>query len=355
MNKWLGTKFKILSAFLTIAVILIHSHNLIELENYQQTSNDFLAVKFIQDLISNGIARIAVPVYFLLAGYLFFVNLEGKIDEFVVKIKKRVRSLFVPYIIWCTLGVLVLTGLHFLPFFNTFFTENLLDNISAKDFLNFYIYPVPYQLWFIRDLMALVLLSPVIYLLLKYVKFPFLLILFIAWILEWEGVKIRIEAILYFSLGAYLAGFKDQLQIVPVDRKFPSISMFLWVVLLALKMTFGHLQGEKEIFVIILSKAAIVAGIFATWKLYDYYVINKDMAPLLASKITIYSFFLYEWHEPVLLVLKKILFGTMGRTPLTALVLYFVIPAITIVAGIAVAIFLSRYVSKTYAILTGGR
>lgn len=355
MNKWLGTKFKILSALLTIAVVLIHSHNLIELVHYQQTSTDFLIVKFIQDLISNGIARIAVPIYFLLAGYLFFVNLDGKIDEFIVKIKKRIRSLFIPYIIWCTLGVLVLTALHYLPFFNTFFTENLLSHISVKDFVNFYIYPVPYQLWFIRDLMVLVLLSPVIFILLKYVKFPFLLILLVAWVLEYEVVKVRIEAIFYFSLGAYLVAFKEQLQIIPVDRKFPIISMTLWIVLLSMKMIVGHLIGEKELIVLLLSKTAIVAGIWATWTVYDYFVIDKDMVPLLESKLTIYSFFLYEWHEPVLLILKKVLFGIFGRTPITALVFYFVVPVIAIAAGVAVAVFLSKYLSKAYAVLTGGR
>ena len=54
-------------------------------------------------LMSHVISRAAVPTFFLVSGYYFFHNTEFSFDVFKEKIKKRLRSLFVPYVLWISL------------------------------------------------------------------------------------------------------------------------------------------------------------------------------------------------------------------------------------------------------------
>ncbi len=55
---------------------------------------------FIQFFFSEGIARVAVPIFFIISGYLFFLNFQGTKSEFISKYKKRAKSLLVPFLFW---------------------------------------------------------------------------------------------------------------------------------------------------------------------------------------------------------------------------------------------------------------
>lgn len=78
--------------------------------------NDLGSVYLIITYISQILGRIAVPLFFMISGYLFFRNfvetasLEVKLSWYKKKIKGRVSSLLVPLISWnllmCTYFVL---------------------------------------------------------------------------------------------------------------------------------------------------------------------------------------------------------------------------------------------------------
>lgn len=59
------------------------------------------------DLYMQGLTRVivinAVPLFFFISGYLFFL----KKDTYLNKWKKRFKSLVIPYIIWCIIGFLI--------------------------------------------------------------------------------------------------------------------------------------------------------------------------------------------------------------------------------------------------------
>ena len=52
---------------------------------------------FLQILIGNRIARIAVSSFFVIPGYFFFKKFDGTPGE---KLKRRVTSLAIPYLFW---------------------------------------------------------------------------------------------------------------------------------------------------------------------------------------------------------------------------------------------------------------
>lgn len=59
------------------------------------------------DLYMQGLTHVivinAVPLFFFISGYLFFL----KKDTYQNKWKKRFKSLVIPYIIWCIIGFLI--------------------------------------------------------------------------------------------------------------------------------------------------------------------------------------------------------------------------------------------------------
>ena len=51
-------------------------------------------------LVSQGVARVAVPLFFLIAGFLFFAGSEWSVEVYLLKLRRRVKTLLVPYVLW---------------------------------------------------------------------------------------------------------------------------------------------------------------------------------------------------------------------------------------------------------------
>lgn len=115
-------------------------------------------------------SRIAVPCFFLISGYLFYKGFEEKWDWtlYLNKMKKRVRSLIIPYLLWN-----VLVALYFIfPMFVGQHREGfggipawLSAHGGGLSFLwadpVYENCPIDYPLWFIRNLILVTALSPI--------------------------------------------------------------------------------------------------------------------------------------------------------------------------------------------------
>lgn len=72
MNKYLSDKLRIISLISIIMVVFLHSYNVtVKFSPGNMSFNDGYNV-FIQNFFSQGITRIAVPIFFCISGYLFF-------------------------------------------------------------------------------------------------------------------------------------------------------------------------------------------------------------------------------------------------------------------------------------------
>ena len=152
-----------------ILVIFIHSYNL----NSENEKNDI--VSFIEFLGSYFIATIAVPMFFVISGFFVFFQKAFTFSIFKAILKKRFYSLLIPYFFWTffwTLVFIIVSRLF--PFLNL----NAISKISFKTIWS----PINYQFWFIRDLIILVVLSPLLYILSKksylFLIIPYLFLIF---------------------------------------------------------------------------------------------------------------------------------------------------------------------------------
>ena len=62
----------------------------------------------IRILISGIIGHAAVPTFFIISGYLFFLSKDTfDFETYLSKLKRRFTTLFVPYIIWNSIYILI--------------------------------------------------------------------------------------------------------------------------------------------------------------------------------------------------------------------------------------------------------
>lgn len=223
--------------------------------------------------------------------------------------------------------------------------------MKTEDFLQVLLLsPLPYQLWFLRDLMLLVLVSPVIFLLIKYLKVYSIVFGLIPWFLGYYSTIINSDSPLFFIIGGYLAIF-NKLQTLQLKQY--SFLLFTTWILLVLTHTILLYNGVSlyNTNLMILNKITILVGIFVIWSVYDNFDIeSKSINPLLG-----YSFFLYVFHEPILTIIKKGLYFLIGNSEHASFIVYLLAPCITIVISLSVGILLKKNLPKIYNIATGGR
>lgn len=358
MTDYLSKKLRIISLIAMLMVVFLHSTNMnVKFNSGELALNGGLNM-FIQNFISQGLTRIAVPIFFAISGYLFFLNFHGSLAEYSVKIKKRFKTLLIPYLTWSIWGVLFYFILQQIPQSKQFFTKELISDYDYGDFFNtILINPIPYQLWFLRDLMLLVICSPIIYWLIKYSKGFALVILFILWLGIFE-INLYIfsnESVLFFSVGCFLAHFKTDFVLKKHQQKSILVVLLFWFLLLTLKTLLIQYQVDKNILIILLHKASILMGFISVWYLYDFIYQKDNESSRILLNLSFYSFFLFAFHEPILTIVKKGMAYILGVNNTSVLLGYFISPILVICISLIIGKLLKKLIPTFYGILTGAR
>ena len=348
---------------LIVGVVLIHSSpNDVIINGVNVVSQSGALYANMTYLVSEIVARIAVPLFFLISGFLFLYKTDEFTKElYAQKLKKRIKTLLIPYLFW-NLAVIVLFFLAqtLLPglmsgqnkmvadytvqdWLWAFWNKDKILNIDSNAA------PICFQFWFIRDLMVMVLFSPIIYLLVKKLKICILLALGLLWIfrLEIDVPGFSITALFFFTTGVYLAvnkiNFIKILQ--PYWVPFSLVSFLLIITELCLReYDWCKYLHQINILVGMLSVISLSAHFIATgvWK------VNAFLSES--------SFFIYAYHGMFLALVTKFLCRVLlPHTDWQLVALYFMSPAVIIAVGLFLYWLLKRILPRTTAIITGGR
>ena len=355
MNNYLSVKFKVVSFFLIIMVIYLHSYNLnVSVNNVNREVQRGYST-FFQDFIHNGINRIPSSLFFVISGYLFFINIQGKPHEFIAKFKKRLKTVVVPYLIWSIWGLLLYYILQLAPHCQTFFSKELIKDYSFGKLINsIFINPIPYQFWFLKDLFLLICITPIIYILIKYLKIYAVLILLILWLYGSNFVIFYDRSLFFFVFGAFLSSKNDMYIQINFSRH-AMILISLWTALAISITLLEYNQFKNELALLLLNKVATLIGVFGIWGLYDKLFLYKDLTKFKFYTIFSFSFFLYAFHEPLLTIFKKGLFFIMGKGAFVSLFVFLLAPLLTITISIFLSYYLKQVTPKFYRLITGTR
>lgn len=354
MTPYLSKKISIMSFVAIMLVVCIHANNLtVNFLNNTETISELDVNSFTQIFISNGIARIAVPLFFIISGYLFFLNFKPSLNGFIVKYKKRFFSLFIPFLFWSISALLFLYILQLFPISKPFFANKLIRDYSFKEIIDtIFLNPVQPQLWFVADLIKFVILSPLIYCYISRISYfsiiPFLLI----WFFDIHIVFLNINfmGFSFFILGSCLA--IKRIKFKMDNKKIIKLLPFIWIIILLIStyMNIKQLYGADY-----LIRLSIFAGLPAVWFNYDSILCKNQWIENKLFTLSAYTFFLYAFHDPMLTIFKKGMLKLLGVSPYTNFLVYIITPPIIIALSIVVGSLLKKYTVWFYKIITGGR
>ena len=303
--------------------------------------------------ISQVVARIAVPLFFVISGYYFFYNKHGEKSftkaSYKQKLKKRIHTLIIPYIIWNlfyllynTLGLnIVRLILHQeLPTYDAMYFINAFTGITSK-------YPSNVPTWFLRNLIVTVVLSPIIYFLIKKLKLFYIFTLGILWLILYQSTSVTfISTFFFFSLGAYFS--INNLNIIKYVRKlsfYPIIVYILFIIAdISLKDTFLRWYIHRiGILIGMTSVLIIVSYLIEKGKIHCNKLLSES------------SFFMFVFHGLPIAFVSIGLYYILPTNDICMLFTYFF--SVTLVSVVSVWAYklLKRYFPKFTAVITGGR
>jgi len=345
---------------LIVAVILIHSSISSGTINWLMgTYGEFGHSTYdsVSFLISDVIARMAVPVFFLSSGFLFFYNTkEWNCETYGYKVKRRIKSLFLPYLFWCGLTLLIYFLVQSTSLGAAMFSVKDLPirDYGVTDFLNAFWatpkegVPLLYPFWFIRDLIVVCLLSPFVWWAVRYLKGVGVLALGCCWFFDLFGMPgFSTVAFFFFSLGAYFS--IHRINMVATIQK-----LTYWPLLLYPILAIADLITMKYPFHAYLHNLGILLGIACMINLVSSGLKNNRIHT--SAFLSNASFFVFSIHEPALKFIKKLLIYLIEPQHEISLFVIYLLPMIVIV-GLALSIYylMLRLFPGFLRFVSGGR
>lgn len=368
MNEYLSKKIRILSFFSIVGVVFCHAYNYYDrfLQSTTIIAEGTVPGAMLQFFISNALVRFAVPMFFMFSGYLFFVKFEFSWKGYLKKVLKRVYSLFVPFLLWTALAGGLLYFVYKLAGLERYSIVYEKIGLALTDGVWVWLINSPaFQLWYLADLFKLVLISPVIYWLVKKCKLLPVILFGILWILELFFI-INYEGLFFFTIGAYLAvnkisitGMTDLKESVTDKEKYKRVTRILTILWIVGSFAYALISATTvpslgaAYMLMIFYKINVATGIFAVWRLYDVNF-GKFQNGKFINALSTYTVFIFVSHEPLQHLLTDVLLEKMVFNGAHTLV-YFVLPVVMILACVLVGMVLKKLCPKVYSLTVGGR
>lgn len=355
-----------------VLLIYVHGYNLHprQLDPWTVVQEPLTPGTFFQYFFSNGLVRFRIPILFAISGYLF-ARADGRAPH-RTRIGQRLRTLGLPYLLWSAIWLGLGWVLEQYPItraavvtaeISPFWPRQLLSQLSPGELISrWLLVPMPFQLWFLRNLLVLNLAYPLIrkaVLGRPKVYFP---VMGLFWLL---GINIFIvggEGLTFFGLGAWLALTGRDPQARPAWLRLP-LAAAVWVGAgLGLTWLAFHPIGQQPTYgpgplgplMILLYRLSEVAGILTAWFGLDW-LVRRAMALGWFQWLTGFSFLIYVLHVPTVNYATALAFRFGQRVPHLSLLTYLLLPLLIIVAAVLIGATLRKLAPRAYGLLTGGR
>ena len=366
MNRALSQKFRFFT-FISICLLsYVHGYNLKEtyLAPYSTVEESLSFTSFFEYLIANGLLRFRIPLLFVISGFLFaFYDSRSYLES----IKKRFKTLMIPYFLWSAIALLFTYTLQQFKGSAEIVAQTGIDQMGDNRpyseigwygiFFRWLVTPIAFQLWFIMALFVYNLIYPFIKWILKVVPILWLSFTFFIWFFPLQFFVFDGQGLFFFSLGVLA-----QKQGIFLEKRPKWLSTGIFFILfigLCIVKTFMAFELEPNVLstfftLTILHRIAILCGMIAIWYGIDpviKYTVNQKWF----QQISKYSFFIFALHVPMLPYLMTFALNITSGFWLNRITCYLLIPIVVNVISISVGALVKKSLPKAYSILTGGR
>ncbi len=265
--------------------------------------------------------------------------------------KKRFRTLLIPYLIACLFPAAFYLVLEYIPGIDGFINGGGFSSNFRKPLheLLYFLYfdsgsgtPYAFHLWFLRDLIIIVILSPILVYTSsrtgKYVVCGILLVM----------TYFTIPFLPLFGMFWFMFGhcFLDKLS--NLKSIFIPISFLL---LCVIEMLYPSELWEY------VKIPIVIIGVTSMWIVYDK--ICPKTFDIREHKFLMkscgFTFFIYLFHEPTLNIVRKVIVIPFHHSGFGFALSYLISPWIFAVLWILIGMAFKRIAPRVYSVCTGGR
>lgn len=289
-----------------------------------------------QIYVSQILSRIAVPLYFFISGYLMVLGLNTRKD-WEIKIKKRLKTILLPYLIWNGLYGLLLFFLSYQFALKTSVDYNM---TMLEQLKQIFISPVISPLWFLRDLLLFQIIALLYLYITKRFKYVVVLVLLVFWFYNFHifNSTTSSEGALFFTIG-----FFKRLPFYTFFKKHFKLLIFLAVALSVLDLKIRYAEYWWSL---IFHRITVLALCYS----FVFFVTESYAVKRLLSNIKSmnnFSFYIFVLHFPLLYFINQYLDSNNSFQYVVKVLL-----AVLISIGIGCVLNLFPKISR---ILTGNR
>ena len=331
-------KITVISFALMVSVVYIHAYN-VGIYGLSPVSG----LVYWLESYAYFLQGACVPFFYLISGYLFFQNFRW--DKLAEKYRSRARSIILPYFLWCTIYYLAYVCLTGIPSVYAHMNREQVP-LSLETWLRWLWKEQYYTLWFLKELIPMILLAPVICILLKgkgrWKNFG---LLFLAAVyLEEQGVfSVPWNPFnLYYLTGAFIGmNYREAPRWDGTGIRVGAAACLAVQLLYAgYCVAAGRSWGTP--FILLLCASIWYASNIFRWR----------HAPKWWMGL---SFYCYCLHDLILEALEKLMLVLGGKSSFAALADYLCMPVLTIAICLLSAEILKKYCSSVFVLLSGGR
>ena len=331
---------------LIFMIIMLHCYSSVKLSGNHSTYFQVIYP------FSLWIGETGVPGFFFISGFLFFLSKKS----FSQKLKTRFHTLFIPYLLWNAL----LFGLYLISFLLGYpqdINGKSIPDFTLQDYLRIFwdrgsydngnFVPILCPFWYIRNLLIMSMLSPLLLYIIKYVRELILFAVAIWWLFTPHNAFIP-QTILFFSLGAYFSIHNiEPLQFFIRNKK---IFIALFAIFSIADITVHSLYPISINLQI--HRLALIFNIPILFLLAGYCCHLGYTSKLFPNA----AFIVFSVHYPITVGIRKICavqFG--GASDLIQILLYFGCVIVVTAISLLIYIFMDRYFPRVKNILSGNR
>lgn len=347
VSKPLSIALMVANLIATVLVISIHYRSKIPLTPGAIHSLNYL----VQEFITNGIAKICVPFFAMISSF-FLVDKFQNHHSYTSIIRNKIRTLVIPYLLASTLIFICLESLK------TLSKHQHHDSLALLDiFHSIALHPVSVQFWFLRDLILLMAISPILIKSPTFICRSLLLVTFGLWLADLQlfpivsgWYLISIDTLFFFCLGITLRKNNILEKLLQLGRTTQYAIFIAWLLLTAFRV---WLQPDFDLWyktnftttTLAVHKLSILLGIAS---LIHISAMFNQKNPLIY--ISGFTFFAYLFHYVPLSYFKSITQRLIS--PEYAFYLNF---PVAMVLVFWIAHLTSSYLPKFYWLISGER
>lgn len=324
-----------IKAYAIIFVVFVHIGGTID---YARSIGCYESAAFLDyfDVIS----RCGVPLFFSISAYLLF---RKPFDE-KKNIKKKIRTLVIPYFTWMAIWIFLfqigwwLVGSEF---------ENVLAwdakewvvGIIGIPFLETPFYPA---LWYVRDLFLLNIIAPAFSFAAKKLgAVKTFLVAILIWLIPLS--EYFCEAFAFFAIGMVVALFPE------VKEKFiyiksKKVFLGIFAVFVILETIFRQYIVMQKIEIALL--CVLFLNVFKLPQMK-----NNKIVQIISPNV----FMILVLHHKIIAMFSIVARKILPANNSSMVLIYFLLPLLTITLCVVVSELLKRYNMKLYNFLTAGR